>query len=79
MTQVNLSVKQKQAHGYGEQTCGYQGGDSWGGLEWEIGVSRYKLLYIEWINKVLPYNTREYIQYPMISHNKKEYFLKKNV
>ena len=42
--------------------------------EWEVGVSRCKLLYIEWIsNKVLLYNTENYIQYPMINPNGKEY------
>ena len=35
---------------------------------------RCKLLYIEWINnKVLLYSTGNYIQYPMINHNEKEY------
>ena len=29
MTQMNLSMKQKQTHGHREQTCGCQGG--WGG------------------------------------------------
>ena len=43
-------------------------------MEWEVGVSRCKLLYIEWINnKVLLYSTENYIQYPMINHNGKEY------
>ena len=43
------------------------------GMEWEVGISRCKLLYIEWINnKVLLY-TGNYIQYPMINHNGKEY------
>ena len=37
-----------------------------GGMEWEFGVSRCKLLYREWINKVLLYSTEHYIQYPMI-------------
>ena len=38
-----------------------------GGMEWEFGVSRCKLLYIEWINnKVLLYSTGNYIQYSMI-------------
>ena len=47
------------------------------GMEWEVGVSRCKLLYIEWINnKVLLYSTENYIQYPMINHNGKEYFFK---
>ena len=32
------------------------------GLEWEVGPSRFKLLYIEWINnKVLLYSTEKYI------------------
>ena len=44
-----------------------------GGMEWGIGVSRCELLYIEWINKVLLYSTENYIQYPMINHNGKEY------
>ena len=45
-----------------------------GGMEWEFGVSRYKLLYIGWINKkVLLYSTGNYIQSPGISHNRKEY------
>ena len=45
-----------------------------GGMEWQVGVSRCKLLYIEWINnKVLLYSTEKYIQYPVINHNGKEY------
>ena len=45
-----------------------------GGMEWEAGVSRCKLLYIEWMNnEVLLYSTENYIQYPMINHNGKEY------
>ena len=48
-------------------------------MEWEVGVSRCKLLYVEWINNnVLLYRTENYMQYPMISHNGKEY-LNKNV
>ena len=42
------------------------------GLELEVGVSRYTLLYREWINnKVLLYSAEKYIQYPMINHNEK--------
>ena len=38
-----------------------------GGMEREVGVSRCKFLYIEWINNmVLLYSTENYIQYPMI-------------
>lgn len=44
----------------------------------EFGIRRCKLLYIEWINnKVLLYNTGNYIHCPVIKHNGKED--KKNV
>ena len=47
---------------------------SGGGMDWEFGVSRCKLLYIEWINNmVLLYSTGNYIQYPEINHNGKQY------
>ena len=46
----------------------------WGSMGSEFGTSRCKLLYIEWINnKVLLYNTGNYVQYPVINHNGKEY------
>ena len=50
-------------------------GESAGGeMECEVMVSRCKLLYIEWINnKVLLDSTENYVQYPMINHNGKEY------
>ena len=61
-------------HKHRNQTCGCQWGGSWGGMEWEVGVSRCKLLCIEWINtKVLLCSTENYIHYPMIKHNGKEY------
>ena len=42
------------------------------GMDWEFGVSRCKLLYIEWIdNKVLLYSMGNYIQYSVINHNEK--------
>ena len=55
MTQMNLSMKQKQTHRRREQTCGCQEGGGCGGrMEWDFGINRCKLLYIEWINnKVL--------------------------
>ena len=74
MTQMNLSTKQKQTHRHREQTCGCQVGGSGGGMDWEFGISRCKLVHIGWINhKVLLYSTRNYIQYPAINHNGKEY------
>ena len=48
---------------------GYQGG-----MDRDLGLSRCKLLYMEWINsKILVYSTGNYTQYPVISHNGKEY------
>ena len=46
-----------------------------GGMDREFGISRGKLLYIEWINnKVLLYSTGNYyIQYPVINCSGKEY------
>ena len=41
MTKMNLTMKQKQTHRHREQTCGCQGG-----MDWEFGISRCKLLYI---------------------------------
>ena len=42
-------------------------------MEWEVGVHRCKLYYVEWLNnKVLLHSTRNYIQYPVINHNGKE-------
>ena len=55
------------------QTDGCQEGGGW--MEWEAEVSRCKPLYVEWINnKVLLNITGNYIQYPMINNNGKEYF-----
>ena len=46
--------KQKQTHRHREQIRGCQGEGVWG----------------QWIeNRVLPYRTKNYIQYPMIGHN----------
>ena len=69
MTQMTLATKQKQTHEHREQICGCQGGE----LDWEFGMSRYKLFYTGWINKVLLYSTGNSIQYPVINQNGKEY------
>ena len=45
----------------------------WGGKDWEFGISRCKLLYIGWINRILLYSTGNSIQYRVINHNGKEY------
>ena len=44
-----------------------------GRIDWEFGISRFKLVRIGLINnKVLLYSTGSYIQYPVINHNGKE-------
>ena len=63
---MNLSIKQKQIHIENRLLVARVG---WGGKEWEFGVSRYKLLFIKWINTRLYSN---YIRNPMINHNGKE-------
>ena len=69
MTQINLSTKQKQMHRHREQTCCRRGG-----MDWEFGISRCKLLHRGWINnKVLLYSTGNYMQSPGINRNGKEY------
>ena len=43
-------------------------------MDWEFEIRRYKLLHIKWINsKGLLYSTGNYIQFPVINHNGKEY------
>ena len=49
-----------------------------GEMSWEVGVSRYKLVYMEWTNnRVLLPSTGNYFQYPMINRNGKQYILKR--
>ena len=52
MAQMNLFTEKKQTHGLGKQTCGCQEGRGGGGsgMNWELGVSRCKLLQLEWIS-----------------------------
>ena len=68
MTQMNISMKQKQTHWQRETTertswCLPRGRGK-GRKDWEFGNS--KLLYVGWINsKVLLSSTGTYIQYPV--------------
>ena len=69
---MNISMRQKQTRR--EQTCGWQRGGGGEGKDWEFGISRCKLFYIDGVNNKVPlYNTGNYIQYPLINHNGKEY------
>ena len=50
------------------------GAGEWGRQVLRVGISRCKWLYREWMNnKVLLHSTGNYIQYPEINHNGKEY------
>ena len=77
MTQMNLSIKQKQIQDIENRLMVAKiGRGGRGGMDWEFGISRCrcKLLCIEWIiNKVLLYGTGNYSQHPVINHNGKEY------
>ena len=45
-----------------------------GGIDWEFGVRRGKLVYIGWIHsKIFLYSIGKYILYPGINHSGKEY------
>ena len=69
---MNISTEQKQTHRHGELTCGCQGGEGWSGRDWETGISRCKLLHLEWINNKVPvYNTGNYSQSPVIDNDGK--------
>ena len=73
MTQRTISTKQRFIDIENRHVVTKGDGDG-GGMEWEFGVSRCQLLYIEYINnKVLLYSTGNYIQYPVINHNGKQY------
>ena len=50
-----------------------KGEEEWGREGLGVGISRCKLVYIGWINKVLLYSTGNYTQCPVINHNGKEY------
>ena len=78
MTQMNPSMNGNRLTDIDNRLVVAKGEGFGGGMEWEVGISRCKLLHIEWINnKVLLYSTENYIQYLMKNHNGKEY--KKNV
>jgi len=67
---MNLSTKQKKPHSHKQETCGCQGGGGESGIDWEFGVSRFKLLHLGWMsNKVRVYSTGNSIQSRGIGHD----------
>ena len=72
-------TKQKQTHRYREQTGGHQWGEGrgrgkgGGGINWEIGIDLYMLLYIKQItNKNLLCSTGNSTQYSVMVYMGKE-------
>ena len=71
MTHINLFMKQKDTQGHRKQTWlpkGMGGYKLVGVCHWQIQTTIYKIN-----NKVLLYSMGNYIQYPVINHNGKEY------
>ena len=44
-----------------------------GGMGWQCGISRRRLVYIDQISKILPYSKGNCIQYPKTNYNGKKY------
>ena len=73
MGQMNLSIKQKQAHRHRKQTSGCQG-EGWEGEGWSGSVGLLDAHYLEWVNKkILLYSTGNSMQSPGVNHSGKEY------
>ena len=71
MAQVNFT-KQKDSQTQKTNMVNIGEGGK-GGIDQELGINRYKLLYIKQIKKLLLYSTGNYIQYPVINYNGIEY------
>ena len=75
---MNLSMKQKQTQTYREQACGCQGGEA-GGKDWEVWDLQMEAITYRMNKQLGPalqhreLYSMNYIQYPMINHNRKEY------
>ena len=69
---MNLFTEQKQTHSVENKLMVTKGEMGGGGINWEFGINRYKILYIKYItNKDLLNSTGNYIQYLVINYNGK--------
>ena len=69
-TQMNLFMKQTTHH----RLVVAKGDHGGGGLDWEFGISRGQVLYIDWVsNTAQLYSTGNHIQYSITNHNGKEH------
>ena len=67
MIPMNLFTNRNRLTDLEKELMVAKGEDGGGVMDWEFGISRCKLLYIQWINnKVVLYSTGNYIQYPVI-------------
>ena len=73
--ETSLQNRNKLIDTENKPPCGCQGGKvGEERLDWEFGAVKCKLFYLDWINnKVLMYNSGDYIQYSVINYNGKEY------
>ena len=51
---MNLSTKQKQTHSHREEICHCQEVEGGTGMDWDFGISRCKLLHLEWVSNEVP-------------------------
>ena len=80
MTQMNLSRTKNKIRDIENRLVIVKVEGGGRGKKWKFGISRCKLVYIEWINnKVLLYSTGKYIQYFVITYKGKEFVKKKNI
>ena len=71
---MNWFARQKQRHRCREQTYGHKGGKArgrgGGGMNWEIGIDIYTLIFIKWItNKNLLYKKINKIKFKKTQNN----------
>ena len=65
---MNLFTKQKQTHRLREGTYDYQGEGLGGGIDWDLGIDMYILLYLKQIiHKDLLYSTGNSAQFSVIT------------
>ena len=71
LAHMNLSTEKKQTHGHGEQTRSCQEEGEGEGWTRSLGVSRCKLLHLEWTsNEILLYSTGNSIQSLVIERDR---------
>ena len=59
---MEYDTNETETDSHREQTVVAKGEGAGRGMDWEFGISRCKLLHIEWINKVPLNNTGNYME-----------------